>query len=39
MINLRCILVWFEAGMSVNLSKSSILLVGKVDNAHLLKGI
>ena len=40
-INLHCILVWFEAvsGMSVNLSKSSILPVGEVDNAHVLAGI
>lgn len=40
-INLRCILVWFEAvsGLRVNLYKTSILPIGEVDNTHLLAGI
>ena len=41
MVNLRCILIWFEAvsGLRVNLAKSSILPVGQVDNIHLLAGV
>ena len=37
-VNLRCILIWFQAvsGLSVNLSKSSILPVGHVDNVQIL---
>ena len=44
-VNLRGILIWFEAvsglrvnlsGLRVNLSKSSILLVGQVDNLQML---
>jgi len=40
-VNLRGILIWFEAvsGPRVNLSKSSILPVGQVDNIQLLAGI
>jgi len=32
MVNLRCILIWFEAGLQVNLAKSSILPVAQMDN-------
>ena len=40
-MNLSGILIWFEAvsGLRVNLSKSSILPVGQVDNIQLLAGI
>ena len=40
-MNLRGILIWFEAvfGLKVNLSKSSILPVGQVDNLHMLAGV
>ena len=33
-VNLRCILIWFQAvsGLRINLAKSSILSVGCVDN-------
>jgi len=39
MVNLHCILIWFEAGLRVNLAKSSILLVGHVNNIQLLAGV
>ena len=41
MVNLRCILTWFEAvsGLRVNLAKSSILPVGEVNNIQLLAGV
>ena len=41
MINLRCVLTWFEAvsGLRVNLAKSSLLPVGEVDNIQLLAGV
>ena len=42
MVNLRCILIWFEAvsGLRVdNLAKSSILPVGQVDNIQFLAGV
>ena len=37
-INLRCILVWFEAisSLRVTLSKSSTLPIGKMENAYAL---
>ena len=40
-LNLRCILIWFQAvsGLRVNLAKSSILPVGQVNNIHLLAGM
>ena len=40
-VNLRGILVWFEAvsGLRVNLSKSFILPIGQVDNIQLLVGV
>ena len=40
-VNLRCILIWFQAvsGLRVNLSKSSILPVGHVDNVQILAGV
>jgi len=33
-VNLRCLLIWFQAvsGLRINLSKSSILPVGQLDN-------
>ena len=39
-INLWCIFVWFEAisRLRVNLSKSSVLLVGEVKNAYVIIG-
>ena len=41
MVNLRCVLTWFEAvsGLRVNLAKSSLLPVGEVDNIQLLAGV
>jgi len=41
LLNLHCILIWFQAisGLRVNLAKSSILLVGYVNNIHLLGGV
>ena len=40
-VNLRCILIWFQAvsGLRVNLTKSSILLVGQSDNLQILAGV
>ena len=40
-VNLRGILIWFKAvsSLRVNLSKSSILPVGQVDNLQLLAGV
>ena len=41
LVNLRCILIWFQAvsGLRVNLTKSSILPVGRLDNIQLLAGV
>ena len=41
MVNLRCVLPWFEAvsGLRVNLAKSSLLPVGELDNIQLLAGV
>ena len=40
-VNLRCILIWFQAvsGLRVNLAKSAILPVGQVDNILHLTGL
>jgi len=40
-VHLRCILIWFQAvsGLRVNLTKSSILPVGQVDNVQTLAGV
>jgi len=40
-VNLRCILIWFQAvlGLRVNLTKSSVLPVGQLDNIQLLAGV
>jgi len=41
MVNLRCLLIWFQAvsGLRINLSKSSILPVGQLDNIQILAGV
>jgi len=40
-VNLRCILIWFQAmlGLRVNLAKISILPLGHLDNIHLFAGV
>jgi len=40
-VNLRCILIWFQAvsGLRINLAKSLILSVGCVDNIQVLAGL
>jgi len=40
-VNLRCILIWFQAvsGLTVNLTKSSILPVGQLDIVQILAGV
>jgi len=40
-VNLSCILIWFQAvsGLSVNLTKSSILPAGQLDNMQILAGV
>jgi len=40
-MNLRYILIWFQAisGLRINLTKSSILPVGELDNIQILAGV
>ena len=40
-MTLRCILIWFQAvsGLRINLTKSSMMPVGHLDNLQLLAGV
>ena len=40
-VNLRYILIWFQviSGLRINLTKSSILPMGELDNIQILAGV